>query len=183
LPGLRTRVGGRLNGKEEAGFLQTLGGSAALGATAIVIPQFQSCADGFIVARMSRYPFVCRGSLKSRGITLAFSGWADSGESMIQAGFPGKEDRCEPIALARHSPAACRAPHERRQAEAASGAVLRNCRHRLQRPLRGIAPATPRAKLFGPAAKRLDRQRSGGQIAGEAFVRPTACARSAPVES
>jgi hypothetical protein len=33
------------------------------------------------------------------------------------------------------------------------------------------------------AAKRLDSQRSGGQIAGEAFARRTACARSAPVES
>jgi hypothetical protein len=33
------------------------------------------------------------------------------------------------------------------------------------------------------AAKRLDHQRSGGQPAGEGFARPTACARSAPVES
>jgi hypothetical protein len=33
------------------------------------------------------------------------------------------------------------------------------------------------------AAKRFDRQRSGGQIAGEAFARPTVCACSAPVES
>jgi DNA ligase (NAD+) len=34
-----------------------------------------------------------------------------------------------------------------------------------------------------PAAKRFDRQRSGGQIAGEALARRTICARSAPVES
>jgi hypothetical protein len=34
-----------------------------------------------------------------------------------------------------------------------------------------------------PAAKRRTRQRSGGQIAGEALARPTACACSAPVES
>jgi hypothetical protein len=34
-----------------------------------------------------------------------------------------------------------------------------------------------------PASKHFDRQRSGGQIAGEAFARPTDCARSAPVES
>ena len=33
-----------------------------------------------------------------------------------------------------------------------------------------------------PASKHFDRQRSGGQIAGEALVRPTDCARSAPVE-
>jgi len=34
-----------------------------------------------------------------------------------------------------------------------------------------------------PASKHFDRQRSGGQIAGEALARPTDCARSAPVES
>lgn len=34
-----------------------------------------------------------------------------------------------------------------------------------------------------PAATRLDRQRSRGQLAGDGVARPTACARSAPVES
>jgi hypothetical protein len=37
-------------------------------------------------------------SLKSREKTLAFSGWADSGEGMIQGGFLSKEDRSELIA-------------------------------------------------------------------------------------
>jgi hypothetical protein len=37
--------------------------------------------------------------LKSREKTFAFWGWTDSGKGMIQGGFPGKEDRGEPIAL------------------------------------------------------------------------------------
>jgi len=45
--------------------------------------------------------------------------------------------------------------------------------------------SSSRQALLSPraAAKRIDRQRSGGQIAGEGLARVTVCARSAPVES